>query len=193
MDLGFQKAPQPLQPIAPTSTAKGSQRPGHRAEGPQAQELTGLHLLIYIPIGLIHSSSLPPGKNCGTSEAHPYWPTLGRSLTQPRRKQEGVPAWPHLSLRTACTQSQGRCPLPPSATTSDSFGRWLLTLLCPLCSGRTGLPPPSGLGEEGQLTLKVCFRLMLSEGCTAATRKLRRGMLPRMLSSFSSARKQRPR
>lgn len=35
-------------------------------------------------------------------------------------------------------------------------------------------------------TLNVCFRLMLSEGCTAATRKLRRGMLPRMLSSFSS-------
>lgn len=27
---------------------------------------------------------------------------------------------------------------------------------------------------------------MLSEGCTAATRKLRRGMLPRTLSSFSS-------
>lgn len=36
------------------------------------------------------------------------------------------------------------------------------------------------------LTLNVCFLLMLSEGCTAATRKLRRGMLPRMLSSFSS-------
>lgn len=35
-------------------------------------------------------------------------------------------------------------------------------------------------------TLNVCFRLMLSEGCTAATRKLRRGMLPRILSSFSS-------
>lgn len=48
-------------------------------------------------------------------------------------------------------------------------------------------PAPPGLGEEGPLTLKVCFRLMLSEGCTAATRKLRRGTLPRTLSSFSSA------
>lgn len=47
-------------------------------------------------------------------------------------------------------------------------------------------PAPPGLGGEGPLTLKVCFRLMLSEGCTAATRKLRRGTLPRTLSSFSS-------
>lgn len=47
-------------------------------------------------------------------------------------------------------------------------------------------PSSSHLGEEAQLTLNVCFRLMLSEGCTAATRKLSRGMLPRMLSCFSS-------
>jgi hypothetical protein len=48
------------------------------------------------------------------------------------------------------------------------------------------MPSFPHLGEEAQLTLNVCFRLMLSEGCTAATRKLSRGMLPRMLSCFSS-------
>jgi len=46
--------------------------------------------------------------------------------------------------------------------------------------------PPSKPRHNHALTLNVCFLLMLSEGCTAATRKLRRGMLPRMLSSFSS-------
>lgn len=55
------------------------------------------------------------------------------------------------------------------------------------CAGGEVPPAPPGLGGEGPLTLKVCFRLMLSEGCTAATRKLRRGTLPRTLSSFSSA------
>lgn len=44
--------------------------------------------------------------------------------------------------------------------------------------------PPAA--PAGALTLNVCFLLMLSEGCTAATRKLSRGMLPRMFSSFSS-------
>lgn len=53
----------------------------------------------------------------------------------------------------------------------------------PLPRHRPGGPPRP---RARALTLKVCFLLMLSEGCTAATRKLRRGMLPRMLSSFSS-------
>lgn len=44
--------------------------------------------------------------------------------------------------------------------------------------------PPRAPAEAP--TLNVCFLLMLSEGCTAATRKLSRGMLPRMFSSFSS-------
>lgn len=51
---------------------------------------------------------------------------------------------------------------------------------------RPSAPSFPSPGTIHALTLNVCFLLMLSEGCTAATRKLRRGMLPRMLSSFSS-------
>lgn len=53
--------------------------------------------------------------------------------------------------------------------------------------GATAVPHPCPLRAPAEApTLNVCFLLMLSEGCTAATRKLSRGMLPRMFSSFSS-------
>lgn len=90
-----------------------------------------------------------------------------------------------MSLATAWTESWGHCLLPQyhhpellKAAAPDPAAFRVLEEKC--------LQPPPSLGEEGPLTLKVCFRLMLSEGCTAATRKLRRGTLPRTLSSFSS-------
>lgn len=89
-----------------------------------------------------------------------------------------------MSLATAWTESWGHCLLPQyhhpelqKAAAPDPAAFRALEKC---------LQPPPSLGEEGPLTLKVCFRLMLSEGCTAATRKLRRGTLPRTLSSFSS-------
>lgn len=132
--------------------------PGRCAEGPRTQ----------------HRMNSPPG-DCGVTEAHLYRPALGA-------KTRGQP-W--VSLAAAWTESWGHCLLPQyhcpellKAAAPDPAAFRALEEKC--------LQPPPSLGEEGPLTLKVCFRLMLSEGCTAATRKLRRGTLPRTLSSFSS-------
>ena len=116
-----------------------------------------------------------PRKDCGITEAHLYRPALGAK----------VRGQPWVSLAAAWTESGGHCLLPqyhrPELLKAGAPDPAAFRVLEEKC-----LQPPPGLGEEGPLTLKVCFRLMLSEGCTAATRKLRRGTLPRTLSSFSS-------
>lgn len=193
----FQKGPQ--QPPTPTPIhcsrfccrwSPWYQMPGHWAEGPWAQDTAGLHLSIFVLTGLIHSFLLPR-KNCSITEAHLYWPHPGENHPpDPRGKRRG--SWHGLTLtlrQPVPSPGTAAHSLPPPPSETPSGGGSSI----PLCSRRAGLPPTSDLGEEGQLTLKVCFRLMLSEGCTAATRKLRSGMLPRMLSSFSSVRKQRHR
>lgn len=106
---------------------------------------------------------------------------LCHTPTRPLREEEGTLAPPP----SHPDESKGHYLLPSGpphrGVLRDTYFTWLQPHVL-----EEQTPSFSHLEEEAQLTLNVCFRLMLSEGCTAATRKLNRGMLPRTLSCFSS-------
>lgn len=114
----------------------------------------------------------------GQGREHPAGPCTG-----------GCWPWGHRSVPVSPAEADPlqRAPCAVTKKATRAAGTPPASPVPPQCHpGATPVSPLSPASPGVALTLNVCFLLMLSEGCTAATRKLSRGMLPRMFSSFSS-------